>query len=328
MLLIPLLPLLFSPRQDAPVDLSRKFAVGQKWVYEVKSTLHTETRQYPIQTFIPNDQDLQYRFTAEIRSLKADGIAILHYRRPTMTETMGETFNSGPKTEVTKTNFDYDITISPINEILDTKDLSPKKPPKKDGGGQYRSGPIGVFGRGQQIQVGQFINELYRLALNVGSLDSAVDFNPKLPFDAVKVGDAWKKTVGYEPQVLKGKEGKSAVQRLDYTFTFKGVATVAGKPYYRVEGALDLKTDLADFINQTMGTTPDESHLKSLPMELKQTINFYLDMKTKQTISAASKAEGGFKINVIDLPDSPAVEQTLKGSTTMKLVSSTPIAHR
>jgi hypothetical protein len=47
--------------------------------------------------------------------------------RPTFTEVRGETFNSPPKTTVDKANLDFQLTVSPINEILGMKDLTKKK---------------------------------------------------------------------------------------------------------------------------------------------------------------------------------------------------------
>jgi hypothetical protein len=242
----------------------------------------------------------------------------------------GETAEHPPKATVEKVDYNFDLTVSPINEILEMKDLNPpkKKDPKKSGGGDDdgigyfamrktgRQNPLGAF-------LGQFISDVYRLSLNVGSMDSALDFSPKLPIDEVKVGDTWKKTVSYQPQKLKGKDGKQAVQRLDYTFTYKGMVTVNGKQFYRINAALDLNTDLGAFLNQMADMKPEETHLKSIPLTLKQSIDYDLDPTTKRTVTARSKAEGGFKINITDIPDEPVEEEMLKGSTVMSLVSVT-----
>jgi hypothetical protein len=308
-------------QQDAkPVTLNRVFTKGEKMQYDVKSNLHIQARQYGLTTFMPDDLDLAYKFTSEVKELKADGIAVVHYQRPTMTEVQGEDADSGSKTKVTKTDMIFDLTVSPINEILEMKDLTPKKPKKAGDGGL-----LFAASRGKQNplsgMLGQFVSELYRLALNVGSLDAAVDFSPKLPLDEVKVGDTWKKTVGYEPQKLKGKDGKQAVQRLDYTFTYKGMVTINGKQFYRINAALDLNADAGAFINQLMDAKPEDTHLKSIPLVLKQSIDYDLDMATKRTVAAHSKAEGSFKINITDVPDEPVVEEKINGSTEMRLIS-------
>lgn len=331
-MLLPALALslaLISPQDAKPITLSRVFPKGEKLQYTVTSNLHIEAREYGLQTFLPDDLDMNYKFTTEVKELKNDGVAIVHYLRPTITQVDGETADAGSKTTVNKVNMNFDLTVSPINAILDMKDLNPpkpKKPGKTDDGGGDDGGQKLLARRAAGVQgplggmLNQFIGELYRLALNIGSMDSALDFSPKLPLDEVKVGDTWKKTVSYQPQTLKGKDGKLAVQRLDYTFTYKGPVTVNGKQFYRVSANLDLKSDIGAFMNQMMGMKPAESHLKSIPLALKQEIDYDLDMATKRTVSAKSKAEGGFSINITDTEEA-IQEQKLTGTTDMKLVA-------
>lgn len=315
-----------APQDGKAVTLARVFPKGEKLQYSVTSNLQIETKPYGLQTFMPEEVDMNYKFNTEVRELKNDGIAIVRYTRPTMTQIDGETYNRPPKTTVEKVNFNFDLTMSPINKILEMKDLNPPKKPKPGGSGgggalaHYAMLKVGGKQGSLQAIMGQFISDLYRLALNVGSIDSAMDFSPKLPLDDVKVGDTWKETVSYQPQKLKGKDGKQAVQRLDYTFTYKGTVTVNGKPFQRVTASLDLNTDLGAFLNQLVDAKPEETHLKSIPIQLKQTIDFDLDPVTKRTVLAVSKSEGGFSINITDLTV-PVQEERLKGSTIMKLVS-------
>jgi hypothetical protein len=317
---------LAAPQDGKAVTLARVFPKGEKLAYSVTSNLQVETRPYGIQTFMPEEMDLNYKFTTEVKQLKNDGVAIVRYTRPTMTQVDGETYERPPKTTVEKVNFNYDLTLSPINKILEMKDLNPPKKPKPGGTGgggalsHFATRNLASMQGSLQAVMGQFISDLYRLALNVGSIDSAMDFSPKLPLDDVKVGDTWKETVSYQPQKLKGKDGKQAVQRLDYTFTYKGAVKVNGKPFERVTATLDLNTDLGAFLNQLMDTKPDESHLKSIPIQLKQTIDYDLDPATKRTVFAVSKSEGGFSINITDLTV-PVQEERLKGATTLRLVT-------
>src|SRR5688572_21932653 len=230
--------------QDKPVALSRVFAKGEKSQYEVQSSLQVESRQRGLETWMPEDLDIQYKFTAHVFEMGADGIAKVKYLRPTMTEIQGETYNSAPKTKVEKVNYDLLLTLSPINEILDMKDEAKKPAPKKKGGWVVaRATPVQDF-------IGRFISEIYRMSLFIGTLDSSMDFAPRLPFDEVKVGDTWKRTISYQPQKLKGKEGKQQVQRLDYTFTFKGLTQSQGKQVYRVTADTSLDTDIGAFFNQ------------------------------------------------------------------------------
>lgn len=315
---------LLGVQDTKPVDLHRIYTKGEKSVYQVDSNLMVEDKPYGLATFLPEEMDINYQFTTTVKDLKSDGIAVLDYRRPQMIQVDGENADRPAKTSVEKVNWIMDLTVSPINEVLEIKDNTPKKPEKKKGGSSvaYVYGARGAF----QLQalVGQFVSELYRLALNVGSLDSAMDFSPKLPYDDVKEGATWKKTVGYSPQKLKGKDGKNAVQRLDYTYTYKGIVTVNGKKFYRVNAALNLKTDLADYFNQLFNAKPEDTHLKSIPMELTQSIDYNLDLKTRQTMSASSSAEGGFKVWVTDIPSEAVQEQKLHGTTALKLVSTGP----
>lgn len=317
-----------APQDSKQITLNRVFAKNERLVYSVDSNIHVEERQYPLQTFIPAEVELSYKFTTDVRDLKNDGVAVVHYQRPSVVQVDGETFERPPKTTIEKLDWNFDLTVSPINEILEKKDLNPPKKKKPTQGGGDGSGDTSylisrvLVARQNPIQtvLGQFVGEVYRLALNVGSMDSALDFSPKLPADDVKVGDSWKKTVSYQPQKLKDQNGKQAVQRLDYTFTYKGLVTVEGKQFYRVTAALNLSTDLGAFINQMLEAKPDQTHLKSIPLTLKQSIDYDLDLTTKRTVQARSQSEGGFNIEVTDM-DGPVVENKLKGSTLMKLVS-------
>jgi hypothetical protein len=323
-----------GPQDAKPVTLNRVFTKGEKVQYAVNSNLHTEVRPYGLQTFMPQDMDLNYKFSIEVKDMKADGIAVLHYLRPNLIQVEGETFDTPAKTTVDKLDMNYDLTVSPINKILGEKNLNPpkKKTPKPSGGDDGGGGAKSLgAGRGPAVRrlqnplgaiLGQFINELYRLALNIGPIDSSLDFSPKLPLDDVKVGDTWKETVGYEPQILKGKEGnKQAVQRLDYTFTFLGVANVNGKNYYHINAGLDMKADLGSFINQLVEAKPDQTGLKSIPLNLKQSIDFYLDMATKRTVMAHATADGGFKVNITEIPDEPVHEEKIHGTTDMHIIA-------
>lgn len=274
-----------------------------------------------LETWIPEDFDMNYDFTTFVEDMKADGIAVLHYQRPVVHQIIGETFNSPPKESDEKLNLNVRLTVSPINEILEAKDLNekPSKAPKKPDGDFLRN-----FGQPRQGSLAgvltQFISEVFRLSLFAGSFDSALDFAPKTPFTPVKVGETWKRTVGYSPQKLQGKGNKQAVQRLDYTYTYKGTVENNGKQFYRVEAALDLKTDLADFVNQLVEMKPDDTGLKKVPLTMKSKILFDLDMKTHHTVLAQATTESGFAIFVTQYPDDAVQEEKIKAHTTMRLV--------
>ena len=305
----------------APVSLGRVFTKYEKLAYEIRSTLNSQRRGRGLETWIPEDFDLNYDFTMFVEDVKADGIAVVHYQRPVMTAIEGETADSPPKESKEKVNMDARLTVSPINEILEMKDLSAKgtktgKQPLKSVAIQ----PSSSVGAQGGDAIGQFIQEIKVLSLFVGSIDSSLDLAPKTPFDPVKVGDSWKRTVGYQPQKLQGRGNKQAVQRLDYTFTYKGIVESEGKKVYRVQGVLDLKTDLADFVNQMVEMKSEDTGLKKIPLTLKSTIDFDLDLKTKHTILVQAQTESGFGIFITAYPDEALIEETAKGRTTMKLV--------
>lgn len=291
--------------------------------YDIKSQLQIEQRQQGLETFIPEDFDMNYQFTLQVVAMKADGIAQVIYKRPAMTLIEGETFDSAPVTTIEKSNLNFTLTLSPINEILEFKENKPEPKPAPKKAPKKASWLSGTATNSAQDPIMQFINELHRLALFTGNFDSALDFSPKLPFSEVQVGETWKRTVGYQPQRLKDRQGKSAVQRLDYTFTYRGPVSVGGKTVQRVTAELNLDTDLAEWANQLVGPRPDDGGdaLKRLPLRLKAAIEFDLDLKTGHTLEARAKSEGGFKVFLTGSPSVAAFEQNLRGKTAMKLKS-------
>ena len=268
--------------------------------------------------FLPQEFDVNYRFALTVENARPDGFATVLYERPTMTLIDGETAERPPKQTVEKIGWKLRLTLSPINELTEVKDLSEKK---KDGGkagsGRFHvaSLPIAAV---QDGGVGKMIQELNSLAMFVGNLDSSLDFAPKLPFDTVQAGATWKKTVSYQPREIKGTD-KQAVQRLDYVYKYEGLADVEGRKVHRVTASLDLDTDAAKFINQSMGTKPEESGLKELRLKMKANLTFDLDKDTKTTLRAEGLSEGGFAI-VTTQSDQPVYQEKIKGRTTLRLL--------
>lgn len=301
--------------QDAPVELGRVFTKGEKLTYKVRSHMQARSRNLPLRTWIPEDLDINYDFTLLVDQVKPDGIAVVRYQRPTMSIITGETFTQPSKTTVEKPNLDVFLTISPINEVLDSKEVPKPKKAK-----WLTSTPAGR--QGLQGFVGQFIGEMYRMTLFAGSLDSSLDFMPRLQKTSVKVGDTWQKTFAYQPQKLKGKNGKTVVQRLDFTYVYKGPVTVDGKKFQRVEASYVLDTDLSSFVNDTFDVTSDDTGLKKLPMKLNSKIEFDLDMTTHHCVAARANTVGGFKVVDDESSDeNPAEESELKGHTELTLAA-------
>lgn len=326
-----LIPAMLSA-QAQPIKLSRVFSKGEKLQYDLKSTVNSESRGLGLQTWIPEDLDIVYKFSVEVLALKTDGIADVKYLRPTITEIEGETVDSPPKPHVEKLNQELLLTISPANEILKIKDNTKKegdkKPPEKTPAKKpphLFSNPLVLRTSKSQdalgMLLGQFVGEIYRLSLFLGPLDSSMDLAPRLPFDDVKKGDTWKRTVGYSPQKLKGKGDKLAVQRLDYTYTYEGIVSSQNKMIHRITADLEVKTDLAEFVHQTYGVKADVTGLKEIPLSFKGRIEFDLDQKSMKTLRAVGTSQGGFKVVATQFPNDPIQEENFKGRTILKLLN-------
>lgn len=319
---------LVSPVLDTPVKLNRTFVKGEKVTYDVKSTINSESRGLGLETWMPEDLDLQYAFTIQVLEMKADGIVDLKYLRPTMTEIKGETAARPPLKKVEKMNLDMLLTVSPVNEILKVKDLTkkdtPNTPAKPKPPAKWFAGALAPNPGGQNPLsglIGGFVGEIYRLSLFLGPLDSSLDFSPKLPFDEVSVGDTWKKTAGYSPQKLQGKGNQVAVQRLDYLYTYRGIVASQGKQVHRITADIELKTDLAEFVHQTYDVKADVTGLKEIPLEFKGKIEFDLDLKSHRTTRAFGTSEGSFRVLLVQLPNQPVQEEKFRGRTIMKVVN-------
>lgn len=319
--MVQLLLLLPLTAPSADVDIQRVFGKAEKGQYQVKSNLLVEERGDGLVTWMPSDLDIHYKFTYAVTETKPDGIVSIRYERPTMTETEGETFDTPAKTKVDKVDLKFQVVVSPINELLDIKDLNPKKPPPPSFRAMRAMARAGGTSTEAQDVIGRFVGEIYRLSLFLGPLDSGLDFSPKLPFEEVKIGDTWKRTAGYSPQALGGRQGQSAVQRLDYTYEYKGVLEVEGKKVHRVTATLALDTDVGLFVNQLMQAKPEQTGLKAVPLHLKATIEYDLDLATRRTLRANARSEGGFSIVLTQAPDAPVHEERLRGTTRMTLVA-------
>lgn len=318
-------------QSEAPVTLSRTFTKGEKLTYEYKASLHVESREYGLVTWIPDDVDFAYKFTIEVQELKNDGFAKILYKRPTISITEGETADRGLKTTTQKLDMTLQMTLSPFNEITELKDLTPKKPEKPKPKGSENSQEslrtiAKVQGELSSLLVDSLTSGLTELMLLLGSLDSSLDFAPKLPFEEVNVGDTWKRTVGYSPQKLAGKEGKMATQRLDYTYTYKGLVKSGNTEVHRIVADLSLDTNLAEFMNQSIPENlKSRALVKSLPFKLTSQIVFDLDKKTGHTIKAVATSDSSSQIYLSILQD-VADENKMHSKITLRLLPPAPPA--
>lgn len=311
-MLISTLALATSLQTSSPyVDISRVFKAGETSKYAVRSRLQMETRQLGQTVFLPSSVRIDYDFTLSVKQMLDEGFAVHIYRRPTMTITEGETASSPPRKNVEQTNINYEMTLSPANEMTNAKSLVARWAAARDGAAPAAPQDLMSI-------VGQFTGELQRLALFTGSLDSGMDLSPKLPYDEVRVGDTWKRTVGYSPQRIANSD-KAAVQRLDYTFTYKGIMEVNGQKIHRVQATMGLESNAAEFVNQSLGMTPGQSGLEAINLKLDATIDFDLDLNTRKTLRAMAVSKGGYDVRVAQVPGQPVLEQKLSGRSQLSL---------
>lgn len=285
-------------------DLSRVFAANESRSYSVHSRLQTETRGMGVRTWMPATHAFEYGFTIRVTDLLPDGVAQVRYQRPYMI-VVEERFGSDePERRVEKTDLDFELRLSSSNEILQSKALNASK----------KAGWMGDHGAFAQPQVTDFIGELYRLAAFAGSLDNALDLLPKLPFEAVQQGETWRRTVGYQPQRLS--TGKSAVQRLDYVYDYKGIIEVEGFKVHRIHATMKLDTDAAEWVNQWVEGGIKATGLAKLPMRLETAIDLDLDLATRATLRANATSSGFVAIYTPDSTE-PALEVKLKGRSSL-----------
>jgi len=298
------------------IELQRKFTQGQKLTYQVKSHILVEHSEINLPIGIPEELDINYESSLLFKEVKPTGFATVEYRRPTMVEITGETAQSAPKSKTEKVDINYTMQLSPINEITEAVKLEDKKGGTSKLMRSYTALPVAP--PTAQL-IGQFSGELYRLALWIGSMETSLEFNPKLPFEDVKPGDTWKRTVSYQPQALKGGKGKQAVQRLDLTYKYEGRAQVNGKEVERITATVKLDTDAAPFVNQLLDMKPGESGLKALKLKMDSNLVFDLDPKTLLTLTAKSKSKGSWSLYLTRFGDQPRVEEQITGESSLKL---------
>src|SRR5580700_4196010 len=113
-----LMAVLGAQAPAGPITLSHSFQKGEKIAYKILSHIQAKDRGKGLDTWIPQDFDFNYNFTATVTDMKGDGVAVVRYQRPTITEIEGETFEAAPKTIVNDVDFDYQLSLSPINEVL------------------------------------------------------------------------------------------------------------------------------------------------------------------------------------------------------------------
>lgn len=313
-----------KPADSQPVKLSRVFKAGQKATYKFESWLQSDERNHQLDSFLPNNQGYEYTFTTQVEKMLADGICEMRYRRPTMTIIFGENAFRDEVRRAVKTDFNVRLRVSPINDIIDSVDLNPPKKPdpkdkKKKEEEKDPTEGVSVVSVSNPIPYSQ---EIYRLAAFVGNLDSGLDFAPSMPFGEVKVGETWKKTVGFAPQKLQGaKNRKMAIQRLDMTYRYDGIVESNGKKVVRITSTLNMDSDITEFLSQQFFLTADESPFRKVRLRLKTSVEYDLEPGSLTTLEARGKSEGDYSMELKEVPNQPFQEAKLTGNATLRLVS-------
>lgn len=314
-----------------PVELYRQWEAGDKFEYSVSSRLQRESRDLINTVFIPVIDKAKYNFTLEVSEVSDEGFATANYKKPTVVVTIPETDRKKAYDEIEEVNEHLLLSISPVNAITDFKDLTPKKEDDDDGdgdGGGLVQLPVNFIAPGQPQQaysrvfgaIQNAIDDFFRVANFSGSVDTMLDFAPRLSLFEVEPGETWEHTAAYQPQVLEGKEGKMAPQRIDYTMTYVGVVEVDGKKVHRVTSDLNLDTDIAPFINSIVGMNSEQSGIRGFKITLTAHIDFDLDLETKHTLRAIGRSQGHIAIEATIFKDKPAQELKVTGRTILKLV--------
>ena len=313
-----------SAPQAEPVDLYRQFTKGETLKYSVKAHMLTETSDINTSA-IPQEVDILYDFSLLFKGVDEGGFAKVDYKRPTVTQIDGETADRPPISTKVKVDMHYEMDLSPINELTNIKDLG-KINDKASGGGGYslkqqrmiRTLKENGVAPAVAVQLGGFEQDLYRMALFVGSFDNALDLNPKLPLDEVVPGDTWSKTVSYQPQAVKGTDGKQQeVQRLDMQYKYDGVVDAGGKKVHQITATVNLDTDAAKYYNQ--GSSAARTGLQALPLRFNTEIIFTLDLATKRTLSANAKTTGGYEVVLTQISQA-LIKEKITGTASMKLL--------
>lgn len=284
-----------SAPPKTPVLVNRKFVKGEINTYKINALLTIEIKEKGLETFLPFESGYEYGFTTEVKSVDEDGNAMLRYERTPMYQIDTQDESLGTKRTKVDDATKLELTLTPINQFIEVKEIKPPKPAAKPGQKPQTLRVMSPQVSGTaltNILAGQYMFDLYRLAMFVGSLDSSFDFSPKLPEDAVKVGDTWLSTVSYQPQKMSGSN-RTQVQRLDMRYKYEGPMMVNGKPIERISATLGLDTDMTSFVNEQYGMSASDSPIKSLKMKFDSKITFDLQPKTFKTIRGQALSTGG-----------------------------------
>ncbi|WP_131818393.1 hypothetical protein, partial [Planctopirus hydrillae] len=103
--------------------MERKFKKGETRKYQVRSHLLLETTEPGQPVPLPEEVSFEYDFTTKVTDVQESGFATMEYSRPALVQIDGETFDKPPRSRNLLTNERIGLTISPINEVSDVKEL-------------------------------------------------------------------------------------------------------------------------------------------------------------------------------------------------------------
>jgi hypothetical protein len=289
---------MFPPPSEPATDLSRVFAKGDHAAYEVHADLHIETLRPGSEVWLPNELEFWYRFSVDVTGLSSAGIANLHYQRPYLVQVLGERFDAPQSTERIKENLDYDLQVSPANEIIEAKALNGAT-------SKVESDDLIAHGwsRSQGPAFDDYRAEFMRLAMFVGGVDNSLDLAPRLPFAPVRLGDTWRRTVSFVPRRAAGPDEPNT-KRVDFVYTYVGTRKSARGAVDRIHATLHLAEDLGGG-NERM------------PMTLDAEADFDLDPKTRKTLYVAAKSTGEIRCFANEEDRDPIEIDRLKAETRM-----------
>jgi len=299
--------------QDAPIDLVRTFKVGTKATYAFSSRIQFESRQVPLETFIPHSETYTYTINSVVEKTKPEGVADVRMKRPTISVKTGETFDRPPETHVLIKDVNQLFTLSKKNQVLDFEDFTPR-PKDKDGGGDVALRVIANSG-GEQLDIMGWMNQLRQLSAFVNFFDNG----PVLPSDAVVVGDTWKETVGYAPITVKAgaDKGKNINSRIDYEMTYRGKAVRNGKTFYHIEGQFAQDTDAAPYLAELMGMKPEASPVSSVKLKIDGKVDYYLDIATLEPAEISATSSGLIDVVVTTYSGGPFYQERFKSRASL-----------
>lgn len=298
-----------------PVTLERVFRQGETSTYDFTTRIMLDVRDYPLETFVPVNDQVYYTFVLTTERLKPDGAADVRFKRNKLTIRYGERFDEPPKEEKIGREDNILYTLSRTNQVLSLRDESPK-PPQRGGlqATMMRYASPEVAELAFDI-IDDWIAQMHQLAGFVNFFD----LGPVLPVHPVESGATWKETVGYAPVTVSegADKGRTLNARIDFTYTFMGESDYQGRKVYHIQGVYKHDADAAKYIEDLLKEARMASPFKEIRLQMEGKVDYYLDKSTCAVIRINAEANGYFGLTVNELPDTPVMEQKIKSRASL-----------